>query len=78
MDRSECLAIVEKKISVGQLRQCLEELESRVKEEQKQEEERNNKMQEIAICKINELGKRLKSVGRGDTKKGKERVLKPQ
>lgn len=49
-----------------------------MKEEQKQEEERNNKMQEIAISKINELGKRLKSVGRGDTKKGKERILKPQ
>ena len=49
-----------------------------MKEEQKQEEERNNKMQEIAIQKINELSKRLKSVGRGDVRKGKERALKPQ
>lgn len=49
-----------------------------MKEEQKQEEERNNKMQELARSKINELGKKLKSVGRGEVKKSKERGLKPQ
>ena len=40
----------------------MDEVEAKLTEDQKQEEERNIKMQEIAIDKINELGKRLKSI----------------
>ena len=86
MDRSECLTIVEKKASTGQLKRCIEEVETRLREEQGQELERQAKMQAIAIDKITELSKKLKSSHfpkqksepKSVLKEKPQRVIKPQ
>jgi hypothetical protein len=71
MDRSECLAVVKEKVSLGQFRQGLEELEARIKEEARQEAARASRMQDIAIEKINELGKKLKESKRRGREEGR-------
>jgi hypothetical protein len=84
------LGILDKKVNIGHLKHYLEELEEKIKEDQKQEEERNNKMQEISIEKINNLSQKIKSINQKVLKqenktpkiksalKEKERLLKPQ
>ena len=57
-----------------------------MREEKSQEAERNIKMQEIAIDKINELGKKLKTTvskshkheSKSGSKEAQKRLLQPQ
>lgn len=59
IDRAEVLSIVENRVTLPQLKRSAEEIEARVREERKQEEERQARQQSIAILKIDELGRRL-------------------
>jgi hypothetical protein len=51
----------------------MDEVEAKLTEEQRQEEERNLKMQEIAIDKIKEIGKKFKNANlpKAEKKNGK-------
>ena len=52
IDRTECLSIIQTKPNQAYVKQLAAELEGKIKEEQKIEDDRYNKMQEIAIAKI--------------------------
>lgn len=52
IDRAEVLSIVENRVTLPQLKRSAEEIEARVREERKQEEERQARQQSIAILKI--------------------------